>query len=652
MCGLCGIVNFSGEPVGDDLLARMVQRVRHRGPDATGVARPQPSIGLSHARLKVIDLSEEANQPMASADRQAWIVYNGEVYNYRELRQELETQGRRFRTESDTEVILQAHEAWGEACVERLDGMFAFAIVDLRRQRLLLARDRAGKKPLFYAHDQRRIVFGSEIKALLAHPGVSRQINEAVLPLYLAYGYVPEPRTFYADIRSVPPATWMTVDLRTGAVQHDHYWQLQFPIVRPTIRRTDAIAGLRERLTDAVRKRMISDVPIGAFLSGGIDSTIVVGLMSRLRREPIHTLSIGFQGDARFDETRYARLAAQAIGSRHTEFVVKPDAFRLLERLVYHHDQPFGDASAIPTYLLCQLAREHVSVALTGDGGDEVFAGYRRFQAAVFSARFPRRLSAAAAGLLGRLPARVRARSRLGEWHRFFDAARRPWDERLMRWVSYFPEPHRLLNAVWRQQVDAGAHLAPVRHWLQLASGSSALSQALSFNFHEYLTGDLLVKMDRCSMAHGLEARSPFLDTAVIEYAAGLPDRFKLCGRRTKVILKEAFQDLLPEAIQRRGKWGFGAPLDTWFRHDLRTAVGDLLLAPDARLARFLEPAVVRRFYDDHQAHRRNVGLQLWNLLTLEVWLRMVERGAWEQADSAGERGSASVVTDVEVRAP
>lgn len=644
MCGICGVVNFHGEPVSNEVLSAMAARLRHRGPDAVGVARPAPWIGLGHTRLKVIDLSERANQPMASQDGCVWIVYNGEVYNYPELRVQLEQFGRRFVSQSDTEVVLQAYEQWGEECVRRLDGMFAFGILDLQRRQLLLARDRTGKKPLFYYIDRERVVFASEIKGLLAHLAVPQTIHARVLPYYLAFGYPPAPETCYEGIHSLPPASRFAINLSDGRSMMQSYWHVETEGTPRAVSRAEAIHEVRERLTEAVRKRLIADVPLGTFLSGGIDSTIVVGLMSRLVGQAVHTFSIGFRGDQRFDETPYARLAASTFQTKHTEFIVEPKAFELLERLVYHHDQPFGDASAIPTFLLCGLAREHVTVALNGDGGDECFAGYRRFQAAVVSAVLPRWLTHGLARSLGHLPDALRRTRQLGELLRFCDAARRPWDERLARWVSYWPEPTQWLRPELREDVGEAAWLLPVRQHLARVAHRSPLFQTLYVNFHEYLPNDLHVKMDRCSMAHGLETRSPFLDTALVEYAFQLPDAMKLRGGQTKAILKEAFTDVLPDRIQQRGKWGFGVPLDAWFRGELRDVLGDLLLAPDARLHAYLRRDAIKHACQAHLRGERNLGLPLWNLLTLEVWLRMAARGVWAQPETAYRDPSLSSV--------
>ena len=634
MCGICGVVSWSGKPVEEAVLRAMVGRLRHRGPDAQGIARPESWAGLGHTRLKVIDLSEAASQPMASEDRKVWLVYNGEIYNFQSLRTALAQHGHRFRSQSDTEVILRAYEQWGDACVERLDGMFAFAIYDGRRQRLLLARDRTGKKPLFYYADDERFVFASEMKALLVHPAVPCEFHTRILPLYLVYGYVPPPETFYKHINSVPPATQLVVDFPNRTMRQQTYWKLSLPTMTPRISRVEAAQGVRERLTEAVRKRLVADVPLGAFLSGGIDSSIVVGLMSQLLDQPVHTFSIGFQGDARYDETSYAQIVARRFQTKHTAFVVKPEAFKLLEQLVYHHDQPFGDASAIPTFLLAALTKQHVTVALNGDGGDECFAGYRRFQAAELSRNIPAWITRSLGSCLHHLPTPLKRIHWVGWARRFCEAATRPWEERLVRWVSYFQEPQALLRPEVRNEAHEALWLAPVRRWLAEVRDTSPLSQALYFNFHEYLPNDLHVKMDRCSMAHGLETRSPFLDTAVIEYAFQLPDHLKLHGPRTKVILKEAFTDVLPPTIRRRSKWGFGVPLDTWFRADLKDAVGDLVLAPTAHVRTYLEPDVIQRYWDMHLRGERNVGLQLWNLLTLEVWLRLMARHMWRDPAS------------------
>ena len=381
MCGICGVITFDGTPVDSDVLHRMTATLAHRGPDGEGFYLSPPGpvrVGLGHRRLKIIDLSDAATQPMTNEDETLWLVFNGEIYNFRELRERLASSGHRFRSQTDTEVILHLYEEVGAACVEQLDGMFAFALWDARRRCVFLARDRMGKKPLFYSRRGDRFAFASEAKALLRHPEIPADVSTAALPLYFLHGYVPAPRTFYSDIAQLPPAHAMLIEA-DGRTRCWPYWDPPAPEAgsengrRHAERDADVRAELRRLLTEAVRKRLMSDVPLGAFLSGGIDSTIVVGLMSRLLKAPVKTFSIGFAGDPSFDETAYARLAAQAFKTDHTEFVVEPEAVSVIDRLIAAHDGPFADSSAIPMYLLAQLTRRHVTVALGGDGGDELF---------------------------------------------------------------------------------------------------------------------------------------------------------------------------------------------------------------------------------------------------------------------------------------
>ena len=603
MCGFAGIVHWNGEPVDRAELGGLAERLRHRGPDEQRAALPEPGLGLAHARLKVLDLSEHAAQPMRNEDGSVWLVYNGEVYNFRELRQELEARGARFTSRSDTEVILRAYEAWGTDCVRRLDGMFAFAVWDARARQLVLARDRVGKKPLFYWTDGRCLVFGSEIKALLGHPHVPCEVDEAVLPFVLTFGYPPTGTTCYRGIRQVPPASMLIARAGDPHPIPQTYWDVSFASSHGRAAPAEAVAEVRRRLEEAVRRRLMADVPLGAFLSGGVDSTIIVGLMRQLMPDrALKTFSVGFQGDDRFNETHYARLAAERYGAEHTTFVIEPQPFELIERLVWHHDQPFGDSSAVPTYILSQLTRERVTVALTGDGGDELFAGYTRFAAARWAARLPRSLSAAAHGLLGRLPA-ARERSPLGQLKRFFDGARHPLPASYLRWVSYFD----------------GDMPGPMAASWERTAGQPRLSRLLYLNFKEYLPNDLMVKTDRCSMAHGLEVRSPLLDTALIESVASRP------AETGKALLKRACADLLPPAIATRKKMGFGVPLGTWFRGGWREPLQEHLGSPGSRAARYVDHRRTQQLITDHLAGRQDAGHRLWLLLTLEMWLRQME---------------------------
>jgi asparagine synthase (glutamine-hydrolysing) len=628
MCGICGFLEFGGRRAADaGVLDRMNATLHHRGPDeADGVALG--AAGAAMCRLSIIDLAC-GQQPMASDDGTRWIVYNGETYNFRELRAELEARGRRFRTRSDTEVVLQAYQEWGPDAVTRLRGMFAFCIVhaagegaERRAERLFLARDPVGKKPLYYWHDGERFVFGSEIKALLAHPGVARRMNRRVLPLYLAHGYVPAPYTMFEGIHELPPGHTLTVHA-DGRMEARPYWDGWMPPARPArISEGEAVERLRVLLEDAVRVRMVSDVPLGAFLSGGIDSTAVVAYMARHADRPVRTFAIGFGDDPTFNELEHARTAARALGTEHHEFVVTADAVELLPTLVRHHDQPFGDSSAIPTYLVSKLTREHVTVALTGDGGDELFAGYERFAAARLAERYRRTPAVAramVAAALRTFPESTGYRGFVRRARRFVESAPLPLAERYLGWVGIFAPDAIAAMAVDGDGVDPTDHFA---RQFQPVADRDPIAQLLYVNARTYLPGDLLVKTDRMSMAASLEARSPFLDTALIEFAAALPTDLKLKGSITKHVLKRAMEGVVPAEIIRRRKHGFGVPLGAWFRGPLAGYLREVLLSPRSLGRGLFRADAVRALVDEHQSGRRDHAHRLWTLLTLELWQR------------------------------
>ncbi len=619
---------LDGGPASADVVAKMAATLRHRGPDGSGLHVDGP-VGLGHTRLKIIDLSEAASQPMSNEDGTLWIVFNGEIYNFKELRKRLEKDhGHVFRSSSDTEVVLRLYEELGEKCVEQLEGMFAFALWDARRHRLFLVRDRVGKKPLYYASVGTTFVFGSEVKALLRHPAVGREPLLAALPHYFTFGAPPPGQTFYHGIRQLPPAHSMTVDA-DGRIELRRYWDLDFSRAagkQPSL--AEASAEVRTLVTDAVRKRLVADVPLGAFLSGGIDSSIIVGLMGRLLDRPVKTFSLGFEGDPDFDETHYARMVATHFRTDHTEFIVKPKAIDLIETLVRHHDGPFGDSSAIPTYIVSQLTRQHVTVALNGDGGDELFAGYLRFQACLAAERLNPGFSRLCSLALGAFPEPKQYHHWLRRAQRFFAASSSPLFDRLRRWIGIFGED---LPRLLRPDVFAGIPVTGIGYpadMLAKTAAFSPLSKILYVNFMTYLPDDLLVKMDRSTMAHGLEGRSPFLDHRLAEYVAGLPDHFKLRWGTTKYILKRAFADLLPPDILRRGKKGFGVPLGAWFRGELKEYLQDLLLSPHALSRDYLESPYVASLVREHTEGVRDHGHRLWALLTFEVWLRLLRREA------------------------
>jgi len=578
MCGICGVVNLDGGPVSENVLRNMVASLAHRGPDGEGIfldpgqgSPYAPAVGLGHRRLAVIDLSDNAKQPMANKGKTLWIVFNGEIYNFKELREWLErVYGHVFRSGSDTEVVLRLYEEVGERCVEYLDGMFAFALWDVRHRQLFLARDRAGKKPLYYLITGEAFLFGSEVRALLCYPSVKADLSLEALPHYFTFGYPPPGQTFFRGIYQLPPAHVMTLTA-DGRLSARRYWDLDFT---QSLGKShfwgEVVPEVRRLVTEAVQKRLVSDVPLGAFLSGGIDSSIIVGLMSRLLNKPVKTFSLGFAGDPEFDETKYARLVASHFGTEHTEFVVEPKAFDLIESLVRHYDAPFGDSSAIPTLIVSRLTRQHVTVALTGDGGDELFAGYLRFAACVTAERMPAAVLRIASLMVNALPEPRGYHTLLRRAQRFFAGAANPLLGRLKRWSAIFDDD---LSKLLRPEVFEELTLNELSYpseVIEKTAGLSILSQLLYVNFMTYLPEDLLVKVDRATMAYGLEGRSPFLDRHLTEYVARLPDRYKLRMGVTKYVLKEAFSDLLPSQILSRGKRGFGVPLGAWFRGELK----------------------------------------------------------------------------------
>jgi asparagine synthase (glutamine-hydrolysing) len=623
MCGICGVVVPSGEVLDRAALRRMCEAIAHRGPDGDGDA--ESSVGplrawLGHRRLGILDLSERGDQPMVSADGKILMVYNGEVYNYRHLRRELEGRGHRFRSTGDTEVVLRAYEEWGDDAVARLDGMFALAVWDGRRGRLMLARDRTGKKPLFYALRGSSLAFGSEIKSVLLAPFVERRMNESRLAEYLAYGYVPHPATLYEGIEQVPPASMVTFG-PDGISPPARYWDLRDAVQRRAPPSDDWPVAIRALLREATARRLMSDVPLGALLSGGIDSSVIVGLMSELTNEPVHTFSISFPEEPTFDESSAAELVSRHFGTRHTAFAVTLDAVRLLDRLVWFHDQPFQDSSAIPTYLVSALAREHVTVALTGDGGDEVFGGYDRFKAARVPS-LPRpvaRLARRATTVLSRGHGYGGGPRRRAE--RFFKLAEAPARERYQSWVEVFAADVRdeLL------QGRAGPAMWPMDESYRRASTLPQLDRILFANFETYLPGDLAVKVDRMSMSHSLEVRSPFLDTALVEYLFAIPARRKVGMRHLKPLLRRAFWPMLPPEIWNRPKHGFGVPMGRWMNGELGRVFEDEVLAHDARIAAVIDQDTVRSLHREHLAGEQDHGAGMWSLLTLERWMRTLE---------------------------
>jgi asparagine synthase (glutamine-hydrolysing) len=631
MCGIAGLFHYA-EPalVGRETVARMVAPLRHRGPDDQGV-HLAGTIGLGHARLSIIDVAG-GHQPIFSEDRTVAVVCNGEIYNHRELRRGLEERGHRFATRSDTEVIVHLWEELGPGCVERLAGMFALAVTDFRRRTLLLARDRAGKKPLFLADDGRRLGFASELKSLLAAGLAGPEIDPEALDLYLAYGYVPAPWTIFRGATKLPAGHLATVDER--GVRVERYWDV------PTEETQDAGPAADGRLADelerllatAVRDRLESDVPLGAFLSGGLDSGTIVSLMSEAAASPVRTHTVGF-ADRATDEREDAAAVARALGADHVETEVRPDLADVLPRIAWHLDEPFADPSSVPTWYVSRETRRRVTVALSGDGGDELFAGYgEKYGMHLMEERLrrflPKPLRHGLFPSFGRLwprsPRLPRALRLGGLFRNLAVEAPRSYDfdRRLI-------PPHleeRLLGG--RRRLDPFVAIEP-----HLARAPrEPLARALYLDLKTWLADDGLVKVDRMSMAHSLEVRCPLLDHRIIEFAARLPARLKLAstaaGTATKVLLRRVAARRLPADILARPKRGFAPPVSRWLREDLRDLSRDLLLAPDAFGRDLFERREVARLLDDHASRRLEAGWALWTLLMLEVWGREVARAA------------------------
>jgi asparagine synthase (glutamine-hydrolysing) len=615
------MLRTDGERVDADLLSGMCDVIRHRGPDGDGFYVNE-GVGLAMRRLAIIDL-EGGQQPIHNQDRTAWIVFNGEIYNYLELRRELEKLGHRFYTNSDTEAIVHAYDAYGSDCPKHLRGMFAFAIWDERRQELFLARDRVGKKPLLYAQVGDEFIFGSEFRALLLHPKVSREVEPQALHYYLSFMCVPAPLTAYRAIRKLEPGHSLRVS-RTGEIQIERYWQPDFS---KKVDLSEREAGERaiEVLRDAVRVRLMSEVPLGAFLSGGVDSSAVVALMSELSPTPVKTFSIGFE-EQDFSELHHARRVAEHIGAEHHEFIVRPDAMEVLPTLVEHYGEPYADSSAIPTYYVSRETRRHVTVALNGDGGDECFAGYERYAAMQLAERYRRLPEILRKTFVERVmdfvPAPEGQRNRARRLKRFIEAASLPKVERYMRWVSVFDTTAKqhLYSEDFRHETETMKASDFIEPWFAHANGSGIVDAALLADTMTYLPNDLLVKVDIASMAVSLEARSPFLDHHVIEFAASLPERFKLRGLTTKYLLKRVLKQLLPAENLKRSKMGFGVPIGHWFRGQMQPFLRETLLSGKSLGRGLFQPDTVRRLVDEHTRGERDYSHQLWTLLMLELW--------------------------------
>src|SRR5688572_965267 len=622
MCGIVGIVRSDGTDIDRGLLGRMCDSIRHGGPDDDGFYI-DGSVGLGMRRLSIIDL-KTGQQPIHNSDRSSWIVFNGEIYNYLELREKLENLGHTFYTNSDTEAIVHAYDQYGSDCPKHLRGMFAFAIWNKDKQELFLARDRVGKKPLLYSEVNGEFIFGSEFSALLTHPGISREVNSEAIHYYLSYMCVPAPLTAYRSIKKLEPGH--SLRYRKGEIKIERYWEPDFS-KKIEIDEVEAGERIIELLRDAVRVRLMSEVPLGAFLSGGIDSSAVVALMSQEMSQPVKTFSIGFE-EQDFSELRHAKRIADFIGADHHEFIVRPDALDVLPTLVEHYGEPYADSSAVPTYYVARETRRHVTVALNGDGGDECFGGYQRYVAMQLAEKYhklPRVFRHAVVDqAVEFLPGSERERSTPARIKRFMRAASLPKVPRYLRWVSVFD--NGVKNDLYSDQFERATRefreASILEPWFQKANGAGIIDATLLADTMNYLPNDLLVKVDIASMAVSLEARSPFLDHHVIEFAASLPENYKVRGLTTKYILKRVLKGLLPEENLVRPKMGFGVPVGKWFRTNMQGFLREVLLSETATKRGLFKPGAVRHMVEQHTDGRQDFAHQLWSLLMLELWYK------------------------------
>lgn len=646
MCGICGEINFNGN-IKIENIRKMCGVLSHRGPDDEGMVffrdgksfeingnssfppyGVQFEVGLGHRRLSIIDLSEAAHQPMCNEDKTVWIVFNGEIYNFRELRIILEKKGHIFKSKSDTEVIIHGYEEWGIDCLHKLRGMFVFAIWESKKKRLFLARDRLGEKPLVYYFKNGLFIFASEIKAILNDQRVERKVNNTAIHYYLTYQYIPSPETIFNDIKKLPPAHYLLYDC-DGNMKIKPYWRLKFNSNQQNYNDLQELKDqIRKKLEESVKLRMISDVPLGAFLSGGVDSSIVVGLMARLSGKPIKTFSIGFEEED-FDELYYARIVSNHFKTEHHEFIVKPNAIEILPKLVWHYNEPFGDSSAIPTYYVSKMTKDHVKVVLTGDGGDENFAGYSRYLRSKYVFWFTKLPEAMRGNILSKLlrilsflPWKRKTLNRLAD---FIEMLSSHQGINYAEQIKIFnnKEKVNLYSDDFARQIEGKNPLDYLTMKYEEAIEGNFLEHLLYLDMMTYLPEDLLVKVDIATMANSLEARVPFLDHKLIEFVTTIPSRFKLRGRKTKFILKEVFKDFLPDPILKRKKMGFGVPVSKWFRNELKNYSKEILLDQRTLKRGYFKREGIEHLFNEHLALRYDHSAKIWALLFFEIWFRV-----------------------------
>ena len=636
MCGICGVIYPKGKLVQDDVLKRMLRTLIHRGPDDSGTFIKE-NVGLGVQRLSIIDI-EGGHQPIHNEDKSAWITFNGEIYNYLELIEFLQEKGHRFYTKTDTECIVHLYEELGIECVKKLRGMFAFAIWDDDKKHLYLTRDRFGIKPLYYTEVDGKLIFASEIKAILEHPVITRDVDMTSLHDYLSFLYVPSPRTMFKGISKLPAAHWLKFS--DGQLHIEQYWKLEFKARaewkngrmedwkdESEYSAEEYAEQVYECLKESVKMRLMSEVPLGAFLSGGVDSSGIVAMMSKLISEPVKTFSIGFKSQGLYNELPYARMMVNQYQAEHHEFIVEPNAVELVPKVVWHLDEPIADASAILNYLVAQMAKEYVTVVLTGLGGDEVFAGYRRYcgnRMARWYERIPLALRHGFEKIINILPASEESRllnySRLAK--KFIAGAHLSPEERYFSWNSFFTE--ELKNELYSEQLKAHLNSEPsfavLKRYFDEVSSPEFLDKAQYVDQKTYLVEDPLMLTDKMSMANSLEARVPLLDHKLAELAAQIPASLRLKGMNTKYILKKALADIVPQEILQRQKQGFSMPIDTWLRNGLSNWCKELLSKRRIEKRGYFNYDTVRWLIQQHQDGKKDFSQHIWALLILEVW--------------------------------
>ena len=647
MCGICGVIQFNHNGVNLKTAKKMCDVLAHRGPDDEGmvfirgdkffeVKKPFSTydcesgyeVGLGHQRLAIIDLSSAAHQPMCNEDGTLWIVLNGEIYNFQEVRRTLQEKGHLFKSKSDTEVVLHAYEEWDVDCLNAFRGMFAFAIWDNHRKQLFLARDRLGKKPLVYFNKDGYFAFASEIKALLQISTFERKVDGNALHHYLTYQYIPSPYSIFEGIRKLPPAHYLLYE-RSGNLKIERYWKLHFSSNPNHFKnQLEWCDRIRTGLEESVKLRLISDVPLGAFLSGGVDSSIIVGIMAKLSGQPVKTFSIGFE-EREFDELSYARLVSKHFATEHHEFIVKPNAIEILPKLVWHYNEPFADSSAIPTYYVAKMTKDYVKVALTGDAGDENFAGY------------PRYLRSKWVALFTKIPEKIRKdmmpsflrvfstfhvkEAKINRLADFLEMLTGDQEINYLEQIKVFnsKEKEDIYTEEFTKDLKVTDSLNFILDKFREIETEDLLDKLLYLDINTYLPEDLLVKIDIATMANSLEARVPFLDHQFMEFVAGIPSHLKLKGSMSKFILKDIFSDLIPEAILKREKMGFGVPVSRWFRNELKGYMFEILLDHQALNRGYFKRESIERLLNDHITLRYDHSAKIWALLVLEIWFRI-----------------------------